>query len=475
MARYDSLRTLPFQSSAVSRNREPMSYSGFLRSREGRITASPIGKIVRAAGGVSAMAIAGQLILVATIPILARLYSPADFGVFTIYLSTVNILGAVAALRFEPSLYGVKEAEQTYVTVKLIVLAVLTTGVLAFAAGQMLLSLAPAQLRHLFWLVPIGMSGAALVETMNCWALRAGLLRDFALGRLILPATMALLQLVFGLAHLGGEAMVHAHVLSQFIFLAFLGFRILSWDDVRGIYRAPWRSAFDKAAREYKFPLFDIPATLGSYAINNLPAILVGSLFGPAFAGYLGVASRLVTGPIVLIATPLSNVFVAEANKNNDSGHMLGVARGLLILVTGLTALPILALGLAAPYLVVPLLGEAWLPTAQIMTALAFMGAVQALSTPLSEVPALLRRQEVRLVVDAARMVLVFGPLLVGAKAGWEAIDVIYLMAIGGMVGFAIKTAASLYLLKRDTEPAQATLSSPYSIARKQHDEAPVE
>ena len=57
-----------------------MSYSGFLRSREGRITASPIGKIVRAAGGVSAMAIAGQLILVATIPILARLYSPADFG-----------------------------------------------------------------------------------------------------------------------------------------------------------------------------------------------------------------------------------------------------------------------------------------------------------------------------------------------------------------------------------------------------------
>ena len=92
----------PFQSSAVSRNREPMSYSDFLRSREGRITASPIGKIVRAAGGVSAMAIAGQLILVATIPVLTRLYSPADFGVFTIYLSIVNMLGAVAALRFEP-------------------------------------------------------------------------------------------------------------------------------------------------------------------------------------------------------------------------------------------------------------------------------------------------------------------------------------------------------------------------------------
>ncbi|RWM28538.1 MAG: lipopolysaccharide biosynthesis protein [Mesorhizobium sp.] len=453
-----------------------MSQSDLLRSRGGPIGAelppNAIGKIVRAAGGVSAMAIVGQLILVATIPILARLYSPADFGLFTIYLSAVNILGAVGALRFEPSLYGVKETGQTYITVKLILLAVLVTGALTFAAGQALSSVAPVQLRHLVWFVPIGMSGAALVETMNCWALRAGLLRDFAVGRLILPATMALLQLVFGFARLGGEAMVHAHILSQFVFLAFLGLRILSWDDLRGIARAPWRSVLDKARREYKFPLFDIPATLGSYAINNLPAILVGSLFGAAFAGYLGVAARLVTGPIVLIATPLSNVFVAEANKSSNRGHMLGIARGLLILAAGLAALPILALGLAAPYLVVPLLGEAWIPTAQIMTALAFMGAVQALSTPLGEVPALLRRQEVRLVVDAARMVLVFGPLLAGAKAGWAPIDVIYLMAAGGTVGFALRTAASVYLLRRDAEPPP--LPSSYHREERAH-EAPIE
>ncbi|UCI07404.1 lipopolysaccharide biosynthesis protein [Mesorhizobium sp. B1-1-8] len=422
------------------------------------LSPSPIGKIVRAASGVSAMAIAGQLILVATIPVLTRLYSPADFGIFTIYLSTVNILGAVAALRFEASLYGVKDTGQTYITVKLILLAVAVTSVLTLAAGGALLSIAPGEVAYLVWLVPIGMGGAALVETMNCWSLRAGLLRDFALGRLILPATMAFLQLAFGFAHLGGEAMVYAHILSQFVFLAFLGSRILTWEDVRGIVQAPWRSVFNKARREYKFPLFDIPATLGSYAINNLPAIMVGSLFGAAFAGYLGVAARLITGPIVLIATPLSNVFVAEANKNSNRGHMLGIAWGLLILAACLTSLPILALGLAAPYLVVPLLGPAWMPTAQIMTALAFMGAVQALSTPLSEVPALLRRQEVRLVVDAARIALVFGPLLAGARAGWEPLNVIYLMAAGGTVGFALKTAASLYLLKADVELAPALL-----------------
>ncbi|MER8732567.1 lipopolysaccharide biosynthesis protein [Mesorhizobium sp. M1227] len=443
-----------------------MSQSYFLRSRTvptvekiiTRVPPSPIGSILRAAGGVSAMAIAGQLTLVAAIPVLARLYSPADFGIFTIYLSIVNILGAIAALRFEASLYGVKDNARAYVTVKLILLAVSVTSVLAFAAGLLWASIAPARVGHLAWLVPLGMAGAGLVEAMNCWSLRAGLLRDFALGRLILPATMALLQLIFGLAHFGGESMVHAHILSQFIFIGLLGSRILSWKDLHGVARAPWRTVFAVARREYKFPLFDIPSALASFAIINLPAILVGSLFGAAFAGYLGVAARLVTAPVTLIATPLSNVFVSEANKNSDRRHLLGTARGLLMLSACLTALPILALGLAAPYIVVPLLGPPWVPAADIMTALAFMGAAQALATPLQDVPALLRRQELRLLVDSARTALVFGPLLAGAEAGWEPLKVIYLMAAGGGVGFALKTAASLYILSHAIKPAGAAI-----------------
>jgi hypothetical protein len=59
------------------------------------------------------------------------------------------------------------------------------------------------------------MAGAGLTDAMNSWSLRFGHMRDFAMGRLVLPASMALLQVGFGLAHLGGDAMVQAHILSQ--------------------------------------------------------------------------------------------------------------------------------------------------------------------------------------------------------------------------------------------------------------------
>ncbi|WEK52229.1 MAG: glycosyltransferase [Candidatus Kaistia colombiensis] len=410
------------------------------------------------------MAIVGQLTMVAAIPMLTRLYSPADFGTFTIYLSIVNILGAIAALRFEYSLYVVEENAQAHITAKLILLAVATTSTLVLVSGVLLTGGAPERLRHLAYLIPIGMAGAGLVEAMNCWCLRFNHLREFAIGRAILPASMALLQLSFGLAHVGGEAMVQAHILSQAVLIGYLGSRALTWQDVLSTARAPWGAVISTARREHKFLLFDVPATVAGFAIINLPAILIGAMFGTTFAGQFGVAARLVSGPVALIATPLSNVFVAEVSRGRNGPHLIGTARGFLVLAAALIAVPIMGFGLIAPYFVVPLLGENWAVAGQIMAALAIMGAAQALSTPLQEVPTLFRRQEVRLVVDTTRMLLVFAPIVIGAHAGWAPLHVIYLMAAGGAAGFALKTVACLILLSSRGRPATTIATSENSL-----------
>lgn len=408
---------------------------------------SSVRGLVRLAGGVSALSIAGQLVLLASLPLLTRLYTPAEFGLFTIYLAAVNILGAAAALRFETSLYVVENRAQARVGLKLILFSLLATGSLVLAAGLVTVDRLPAETHNLVFLVPLGLATAGLVEAINCWALRFGRLRDFALGRLMLPSFMAALQVAFGLAQLGGDTMVVAHILSQILFAGVLGFRVFSRADFRGVAEASWRDAARAARREYKFPLYDLPATVAGYAIINLPAVLIGSLFGTTLAGHFGVAARLVTGPTTLMATPLSNVFVAEAGKSADGAHLRRSGHGLLLVAAGAIAVPVLGLGLVAPYLVVPVLGEPWREAGHIVTALAVMAAFQVLSTPLQDVPTLMRRQEVRLGVDAVRALLVFGPLLLGFHAGWNALSVIDLMAAGGAAGFALRAGASLLLL----------------------------
>lgn len=405
------------------------------------------GTLVRAAAGVSLLALTGQLMLVAAIPILTRLYSPEDFGIFTVYLSIVNILGAIAGLRFSTSLYVVEDRAHALVALKLTLLAVCATTSVVLTAGYLLSEVAPERLRHLAYLIPVGMAAAGVADAMNCWCLRFNHIRDFGMGRLILPTTMALLQVSFGLARLGDDAMIHAHILSQAVLIAFLCVRLLKWDDIRRMSQASWESVATTARREYKFPLFELPSALAGFAIINLPAILIGSLFGTAFAGHFGVAARLVTGPVTLIALPLSNVFVAEASKGFDRQHLLGTACGLLAVAACLIALPVLGLGFVSPHLVVPLLGASWIPTGQIMAALAVMCAAQALSTPIQEVPTLFRRQELRLMVDLVRALFVFAPLLIGAHLGHDPLQVIFAMAAGGAAGYALGIAVALFLL----------------------------
>ena len=217
------------------------------------------GALVRAAAGVSALALTGQLMLVAAIPILTRLYSPEDFGIFTIYLSIVNIVGAIAGLRFSTSLYVVEDRAHALVALKLTLVAVCFTTSVVLTAGYLLSDMVPGRLQHLTYLVPIGMAAVGVADVMNCWCLRFNHMRDFGIGRLILPATMALLQVSFGLAHLGDDAMIRAHILSQAVLIAFLCVRLLKWEDIRRIARASWGSVAATARREYKFPLFELP------------------------------------------------------------------------------------------------------------------------------------------------------------------------------------------------------------------------
>jgi hypothetical protein len=95
------------------------------------------------------------------------------------------------------------------------------------------------------------------------------------------------------------------------------------------------------------------------------------------------------------------------------------------------------------------------------MTALALMGAAQALSTPVQEVPTLLRRQGLRLVVDTVRTFLVFAPIVLGVYEKWDPLHIIYAMSAGGAVGYLIRTAVSLFLLRGVSKQTKVAAPKP--------------
>ncbi|MET0709647.1 MAG: oligosaccharide flippase family protein [Tardiphaga sp.] len=305
------------------------------------------------------------------------------------------------------------------------------------------------------------MAATCVVEVLNCLCLRRGQLRAFAIGRFISPASMAASQVSFGFLQLGSDSMVVAHILSQLVPILFLTAKLFTWTELREVMRVPWSTVLRTARGEYKFPLFDMPATVLCFAIINLPAILIGALFGTSMAGHFGVASRLFSSPISLIALPLSNVFVADATNGKGDAARYKSAVLLVMLAGAIITLPALLIGATAPYFVTMLLGPDWALTGRLMTALALMGAAQALSTPVQEVPTLLRRQGLRLWVDVARTILVFAPILLGVYEGWDPVVIVCWMSAGGATGYLARTAICLWLLRRAAQQADVAPLQP--------------
>ena len=108
-----------------------------IQSRTMRISSpfSRLGPLARKAAGLSGMTAFGQLTFVLALPLLSRLFTPADFGLFTVYLSIVNICGPIAGLKFDSALYGASSRDQAR---QILALAIVTILVLSLCAAAVL-------------------------------------------------------------------------------------------------------------------------------------------------------------------------------------------------------------------------------------------------------------------------------------------------------------------------------------------------
>jgi O-antigen/teichoic acid export membrane protein len=422
-------------------------------------------KFARRAIGLSGLTAAGQASYLLALPLLSRLFSPADFGLFTVYLSVVNILAPIAGLRFELALFSTIDGNGARVIVRLVlttllVMTLIATGLVTFGSHRLGSESGHAIQTTLIFL-PFGIFLRGLSDCATAWAIGSGSLRTLAIASFAQPFLLAVLQAVFGLMHLGATFLVLAYIGSYAAYAAVVFTRTMSREDVVGIFGAPLREIWRMARANIKFPLFTMPATLITLLISNMPPLLIGSLFGPDAAGQYGVAYRVAVGPITVICTPLNNIFTSEASRSSDPAVVRTAMRIVAAASLALVAIPILIFGLFAPYLAAFALGPHWHLAGNIAAALSVMAAAQALTSPFSDVTSIYRRQEVRLIVDALRFCLVCPPIVWTVYAGWDTLSTVRLMAAGGTVGFVINLAASLLILRGAVRRMKAPRADP--------------
>lgn len=343
----------------------------------------------------------GQLSLVVAIPILTRIFSPAEMGVYQIATAVALILQPLASLRLE---FYIPLVPDEHVLRRYLRIGYLSTVAIAVVACGLGLVLALA-----------GASVAAETTTMVGLIIAAYAWMNLDNARLIRTGEhgrLAVRNAISGLLAAGLQ-LVAAFVLHSVLALAVA---ILVGRAISILTTRPRGDAVTASHATTVIPTLTprrIALAVGSGVVwtASMQAITVasGSAFGTAASGYVGVAQRVAGAPIALIGQALSQIVQGGAATviRANQPSVVAILRKQILRLGGVAAVMAVALIVLAPILAVPVFGPGWETAGTVTAILAIPMSFQLVVAPITPLLPMLAREGLLFGLQLMRLGLV--------------------------------------------------------------------
>jgi O-antigen/teichoic acid export membrane protein len=370
--------------------------------------AGALGQVLTLLGG----AVAAQAVALAVSPLLTRLYTPEQFGVFALFASLVTLIATGATGRYELAIIvppGEGEALQL-ARLALLLAGAVSLAVLALSglAGARLAAWAgEPQLQPWVLLVPLSVALTAAYAVGTSLANRRQAYRRLAASRVAQSGVTALASVGLGALAWGSPGLMLGAVLGQAVAAALV---------LRGAPRhaapAPdLQSLKATAARHAEFPRINLPHALLDAGQASAVLALLGAAYGGAVLGAYALALRVARTPLAMLGSSVGQVFQQRAARLAESGADLRplVRRTLARLL--LIAVPFALAMLLAPPLFAAVFGPAWREAGECARVLAPWMTMSFATSPLSTLPLILGRQRVAFLYGLGYQAAMVAPL----------------------------------------------------------------
>lgn len=364
----------------------------------------------RSVGVVLTGTVAAQSIPLLGSLVIARIYAPAEFGLFSAWLGMVMMAAVVVTGRFEMALAvepdGAPRRFAVAATLCTILLssslfALITAGIY-FAVG-LLNDVQPAMV-GLF--VPAALL-AGVTHTWQAWAAAEGNYRGLSWIRISQAFIVTISQIGAGLLSPTAFGMMLGHVLGTAAGIGFAMYFMPLNPFLTGGKAEFWTNLKAFWRNQRRFPMLALPADALNAASGQLPLLLIASRFGAEASGLFALTIRVLGAPIGLLGAAVLDVFKrSAASSYRDKGHCKEeYARTFWLLAAGGC---MLALGVVviAERLFVIAFGEPWRQAGVIAIWLMPMFALRFVASPLSYVFYIAGKQQIDLAWQCALLAM---------------------------------------------------------------------
>lgn len=385
----------------------------------------------------------GQFIVLLSAPVLTRLYTPREMGLFSLLVAFVGFVCVGTGLRYE---MAVVSAENEREAGLLTCASIFSTVPVAIGFGMILYGMiryrlvAYGQLPS--WSVPFVVFLLIITQmfmSLRYWHVRQS---NFSMiGRVLVVQGVgrAVVPIIAGVVGLGWIGLLLGELAGRM--LGTHRMLAAAYSSLSSVTRGMRPSLLVETCKKYwKFPAVVLPSSL----IEALgPAILlplIATLFGSDKAGLFFLVTRLGTIPAAFVSASISDVFHARASEDfrTDAAllrpFLVNAAKKMLCagsLIYGPVAI-------LSPLVFGALFGNQWAESGILMAIVAPVALVGLVVSPLSRLLLVVNRQEMKLVADLMRVCLPLLGVVIGYHLGLNFRVVVLMYSIVATAGYCL-------------------------------------
>ncbi|MRM24570.1 type 8 capsular polysaccharide synthesis protein Cap8K [Staphylococcus aureus] len=338
-----------------------------------------------------------QVILIITTPIITRLYSPAEFGEFTIFSNIAMILIPIINARYDLLIVNAKNdrsaniLSQISFLISLLILLILIP-ILAISAW-----LYPNFILDFIFII-IMLFLVSLTNIFTNYLNKERKYKVLSLINVFRVGSMALLQIIFGLLSLGSLGLIIGFSLSYITGIT-LGYKTFKkhFNIVRN--KEETKALFLENKNQL---VYSTPSILLNSLSFSVVVFFIGILYTNTEVGIYGMAIRVLGIPVTIISLGLSKIFMQQANdyyiERGNFRNLLLKFSSTLVIVSIILYVP---LYLFSEELVNILIGHSWVDAITVIKIVIPLFVIRLIVSTVSLSVIVLQKQQLELILQA--------------------------------------------------------------------------
>lgn len=406
--------------------------------------------LVRNAGKLLSANILAQAIGLLFYPILTRIYSPADFGLFNLFISIGAILSLFGTAEYHYAIALPKETDKAVACFQGGFIGLLTfslfCGISSLFSNTIAQWFNTPELAEVYPLMGLFVLFTGLWNLLNYWFIRNNLFGRIGIYQIFLIGGNSVSKYTFGVLRFLQGGLIFGTIAGQLI--ATIGCLVGKSRTLLSPLFRPQRSLIGSMLRQYRnYPLYSLPRVLINNLSSNLPVLVLTPVFGTAELGLFGMAITLAFRPINMIVSSLYQVFLQQSGDQLHRQQPIAPMLRRYVQHALLITLPIFTLLYTVlPSLTAWLLGEEWRTTGEYIRLMLPWLLLTLVLSPMGHLTDLFMKQNWWLGFEIISFVLRISGLLLGM---WQdsIMAAIAYYCLAGAISYLLQIPCFVYLI----------------------------